>query len=247
MIRQLDSGLWVAESPLRMYGVELGARMTVMQISGGLLVHSPISAASELVQEVEALGRVTHVVAPSRFHHLFVGEWQQAFPDAAVYAAPGVEAKRPELSFDGLLTGDPEPAWADTVDQVLLEGIPATNEAVFFHKPSATLIASDLAFNIGPSSPPLTRFAFRMSGTYGRLRPTFLERLLVRDRAAFRRSLARILRWPFERVVVAHGDVVEENGRDELVRGYAWILDGASDASEGAERTQGGDVDERRS
>jgi hypothetical protein len=40
-----------------------------------------------------------------------------------------------------------------------------------------------------------------------------------------RRSLKPILQRPFERVVVAHGEVVEENGRDQLVRGYAWVLD----------------------
>lgn len=225
-MRELDSGLWVAESPLRFYGVELGARMTVMRLTESrLLVHSPIRATSELVREVATRGRVAHLVAPNRFHHLFVGEWQQAFPDASVHVAPGVERKRSDLTVDGLLTGSPESGWADTVDQVLVEGIPTTNEVVFFPRPSATLIASDLAFNIGPSSPPLTRFAFRMAGIYGRLRPTLLERLLVRDRAAFRRSLTRILQWPFERVVVAHGDVLEENGRDELARGYAWILD----------------------
>jgi hypothetical protein len=100
------------------------------------------------------------------------------------------------------------------------------NEVVFFHRPSATLIASDLAFNIRSSSPPLTRLFFRLGGTFGRLSPSLLERLLVRDRTAFRRSLERILEWPFERVVVAHGDVSEKGGREELVRGYSWLLGG---------------------
>jgi len=30
--------------------------------------------------------------------------------------------------------------------------------------------------------------------------------------------------------VVAHGEVRETGGREELVRGYAWVLDGAGGA-----------------
>ena len=95
---------------------------------------------------------------------------------------------------------------------------------VFFHRPSATLIASDLAFHIGASSPALTRLVFRLGGAYEKLAPTLLERMLVRDREAFRRSLERILEWPFDRVVVAHGEVLEKGGREALARGYHWLL-----------------------
>jgi hypothetical protein len=228
-MRQLHSDLWVAEAPLRYFGLELGARMAVVRLpGGGLFVHSPISATSELVREVRALGPVACIVAPSRFHHRFAGEWQGAFPEAAVHVAPGLERRRTDLKIAGLLGDRPEGAWADTIDQVLLAGIPSTNEVVFFHRPSATLLATDLAFNIGASSPRLTRLAFRLGGVYGRLTPTLLERILVRDRPAFRRSLTRVLQWPFERVVVAHGEVSEKNGRHDLERGYAWILEQAA-------------------
>ena len=223
-MRQLAPDLWIAESPLRFLALEVGARMTVVRLASGLFVHSPIAATAELVREVQSLGSVTSIIAPNRFHHLFVGQWQRAFPGASVFVAPGLEQKRPDLKIAGVLGDAPEPRWADSIDQVVLRGIPFTNEVVFFHRPSATLLASDLAFNIGPGSPRLTRIAFRMSGAYGRLSPTVLERLLVRDRAAFRRSLTRILEWPFERVVVAHGEPCETSCKDELARGYSWVL-----------------------
>ncbi|HEM45978.1 MAG TPA: DUF4336 domain-containing protein, partial [Alphaproteobacteria bacterium] len=187
-------------------------------------------ATADLVREVHALGRVAYLVAPNRFHHLFVGDWKRACPEASVYVAPALETKRADLAIAGVLGDEPEAGWAGTLDQVVLRGFPFANEVVFFHRPSATLIASDLAFNVGPGSPPLTRLAFRLAGSYGRLSPTILERLLVRDRKAFRESLERILEWPFERVVVAHGEVRETGGREELVRGYAWVLDGAGGA-----------------
>ncbi|MCP4004300.1 MAG: DUF4336 domain-containing protein, partial [bacterium] len=192
------------------------------------LLHSPIAATPDLVREVKALGPVAYIVAPNRLHHLFISEWQRACPDALLYVAPGLDTKRADLAFEGVLGDEPEPGWKDVVDQVLIGGFPFANEVVFFHRPSATLIATDLAFNIGASSPPLTRAAFRLARTYGRLAPTLLERLLVRDRAAFRNSLERILGWPFDRIIVAHGEVSENGGREELVRGYSWILGGGA-------------------
>jgi hypothetical protein len=49
--------------------------------------------------------------------------------------------------------------------------------------------------------------------------------MLVRDKASFRDSLRRVLDWPIERVIVAHGTVLETEGRRELARGYSWLLD----------------------
>ncbi len=230
-MRQLDRGLWISEQPLRFAGLEIGARMTVVRLPGGdLLLHSPIRPMLELVGEVRSLGPIAALVCPNRFHHLFATEWTKACPDAALFVAPGLERKRPDLRIAGVLSETPDALWAGALEQVVIQGLPLTNEVVFFHPASRTLIATDLAFNIGPDHPALTRWVFRLSGAYRRLAPTTLERVLVRDRARFRRSLERILEWPFERVIVAHGTVLEAGGRDELARAFSWVLDGAESA-----------------
>jgi hypothetical protein len=158
---------------------------------------------------------------------LYAGAWLEARPDAQLFLAPGLESKRPDLPLAGVLSDEPEPIWSGVLEQVVVRGLPITNEVVFFHAASRTLIATDLAFNIGPEHPALTRWAFRLSGAYRRLAPTNFERLLIRDRASFRASLERILEWPFERVIVAHGSVLETGGRRELARGYSWLLGSA--------------------
>ena len=226
MLRPLDEDIWIADASLRFGGIEVGARMTVVRLPDGrILLHSPIAASDALVGGIEKLGPVAFLVAPNRVHHLYVAEWTRACPDAALFVAPGLDTKRPDLAIAGVLGDSPEPGWAAVLDQVVLRGIPFTNEVVFFHRPTATLIATDLAFNVGPSSPFATRLFFHLLRTYDRLSPTFLERFLVRDRPAFRAALERILAWPFERVVVAHGDVKEHGGRAELEAGYGWVLD----------------------
>ncbi|BAZ14066.1 hypothetical protein NIES4071_59060 [Calothrix sp. NIES-4071] len=43
MLREIDNNLWVAEQPFKYWGLEVGARMTVIRlISGELIVISPI-------------------------------------------------------------------------------------------------------------------------------------------------------------------------------------------------------------
>ena len=76
--------------------------MTCIRLDdGSLFVHSPVKLDAELRKAVDERGPVRAVVAPNRFHHLFVGEWAAAYPDASVYGAPGLEEKRPDLRFDG--------------------------------------------------------------------------------------------------------------------------------------------------
>lgn len=225
MLRALDQGIWVAEQPLRFLGVEVGARMTVIRLADGrLLVHSPIRRVPERLAAVQALGEVAALIAPNRFHHLFAADWLAACPGARLYLAPGLAAKRPDLAGASLLSDEPEALWQGALEQVVVRGVPMMNEVVFFHPASQTLIATDLAFHIGPEAPAPTRLFIRLTGRYGELAPTVVERLLTRDRSAFRASLERILAWPFERVIVAHGTILERDGRGALARGYDWLL-----------------------
>lgn len=225
MLRELASDLWIADQPLRFLGIELGARMTIVRLPDArLLLHSPISCSRELTEQVEDLGTPMFLVAPNRFHHLYVHDWQRAYPGCGLHVAPGLDTKRPDLGIGGVLSESPPSDWSDVLDQALVSGSPVANEVVFFHRPSCTLIAADLLFNIGASSPALTRIAFRLTRAYGRPSSTLLERLLIRDRVAFRRSLERILCWPISRIVVAHGEVVESGGRAALRDAYAWLL-----------------------
>jgi hypothetical protein len=224
-LRKLDENLWVADRPQRFYGLEVGARMTVIRLlDGSLLLHSPIELDAALRRELDALGRVRFAVAPNRVHHLYAGKVADAYPESRLWVAPGLERKRPDLVFAGIL-GDEAPAeWHQEIDQVFFRGRPYENEVAFFHRASRTLIVCDLAFNFGPGAAAPTRVLMRLLRSYGRFGPSKLDPLLIRDRVAARQSLEQILDWDFDRVVVAHGDVLERGGRDALRQGYAWLL-----------------------
>lgn len=218
-------GLWCATQPLRFLGIDVGARMTVVRLpSGGLLLHSPIEPLPSLSAAVEALGPVEHVVAPNRFHHLFVGLWGDAGPNVQAHVAPGLLDKRPDLDGAHELGETADPTWAGVLDTCVVNGIPMANEVAFLHAPSRTLVTCDLAFNIGAAAPTATRFFFKAQGKYGKLETTFLEKLLTRDKAAARASIERILSWDFDRVVVSHGDILESGGHEAFRHAWSWLL-----------------------
>jgi len=223
-MQTLATDLWADQQPLRFVGMEIGTRMTVIRLpTGGLWIHSPIEATDERLEAVRALGEPAVLIAPTRFHHMFVGSWRDAFPDASLHLAPGLASKRPDLMPAEVLGDEAPAAWAGHIEQVVVKGFPLANEVVFYHPPTATLVATDLAFNPSPSFSVGTRFALRLAGVKGLLSPTLLERFGIRDRTAFRSSFDRILEWPFERVIVAHGDIVEVGGREALLEGYAFL------------------------
>lgn len=226
-MQQLAPDLWTTTRPQSFLGLPVGARMTVIRLaSGRLLLHSPLPLDAGRRAELDALGPVAYAVAPNRVHHLYAGDVRKAYPDARLWIAPGLEKKRPDLVYEAIL-GDEAPAeWRGEVDQVFFAGRPYENEVAFFHRASRTLITCDLAFNFGPRAPWRTRVFMSLIRSYGRLTPTKLDPLLIRDRRAARASLERILAWDFDRVVVAHGDVQETGGKALLREGYAWLLRG---------------------
>ncbi len=126
--------------------------------------------------------------------------------------------------FEAILGDEAPEPWRGQVDQVFFRGRPYENEVTFFHRASRTLVLCDLAFNFGPRTATPTKLLMKLIRSYGHLAPSTLDPWLIRDRAAARESLERILAWDFDRIIVAHGDVLESGGHDTLRRGYAWLL-----------------------
>ncbi|MET0275096.1 MAG: DUF4336 domain-containing protein, partial [Phenylobacterium sp.] len=91
--------IWLADGPqAEVIGFRYPTRMAVVRLDGrGLWIWSPVALSAGLRSELEALGEVRHVVAPNTLHDLFLGEWRQAYPQALLHAAPGLQPRRPDL------------------------------------------------------------------------------------------------------------------------------------------------------
>ncbi|HEX8236398.1 MAG TPA: DUF4336 domain-containing protein [Abditibacteriaceae bacterium] len=222
-LRELHSNsLWVAETPFRLLGLEVGARMTVVRLSDSpLLVISPIDLTPQLRAELDALGAVRCIIAPNRFHFLSVSEYSKAFPNAALFIAPGVKVADAPVS--GTLNEHAEALWSDVLDQAIFYGNKMEQEVVFFHRNSRTLILTDLCFNVRRATAPIQRVAARLLDINGKFGPSRLFRITTRDKTTARASRERILRWDFDRVVMAHGEVLESGGKAAMKRALRWL------------------------
>lgn len=212
-LQAVAENLWVAQQVMvKPGGVLIPLNMTVLRLrDGSLLLHAPIAIDEPLAADLATLGPVNHVVAPNSFHHLFVTPCLQRYPQAALYAAPGLPPKRPDLKPAGVLGAD-TPPWAGELDAIVIEGAPKLREVVFFHRASRTALVTDLLFNITHPYTAATGLVLRMMGTYRRLAVSRLWRWYTKDRKAQRPTLEQMLAWPFERIIPAHGVVYDGAG-----------------------------------
>ncbi|MFV8755848.1 DUF4336 domain-containing protein [Nannocystaceae bacterium ST9] len=226
-LRRIAESLWVGESELSIAGMPLAIRMTVIRLpSGDLVLHSPIAIDDDLAARLEQLGPIRHVLAPNRLHHLHVRAAAERWPRAKLWAAPGLPDKRPKLRFDEVL-GDVAPLeFEGVIETCLFAGAPLASEVVLYHRPSHTLIVTDLVFNVQRSTSSVSRLYWKAVGAWQRVAQTPVQRLMVRDRRAARVSLARMHAWPFERLIMAHGDIVERGAREAFASAVAKLAPG---------------------
>lgn len=233
VLKPVDADLWIVDGPVVAMRYLVGhipfsTRTTIVRLPDGRLwVHSPTELTPELKSEMDAIGAVAFLIAPNRLHWVGLAAWQNAYPEAVTHAAPGVAGKSAAGGFrvDQTLTETPPAAWAGVIDQVLVPGA-FMDEAVFFHRCTATLIVTDLIQNFerdhlkGRFLALLMRLGgvIHPHGTTPRdLRLTFLPR-----RQAVRRAAGIMLGWGPKRIILAHGRCYESNARAELLRALSW-------------------------
>ena len=119
--------------------------------------------------------------------------------------------------LDWFLADRPPELWAETLDQVLVRGNKYIGEVAFFHRPSRTLLLVDLIENITDQTPNVNwqlklwwKAVFHM---WNHPKPAPEYQLGWKDKTAARKSLERILQWDFERIVIAHGDLIETDAK----------------------------------
>lgn len=223
----LAEGVHCLESTLRIHaGFYMPVRSTLLRVDdGGLVMISPVRVDDALAARVDALGPVSHIVAPSKLHHLFVAEAAARWPSAHVCLPRGLPAKLEKLGravppHDVLPAGLPS-----GVQGVLLEGVPAMEETLFFHAASRSLIVTDLVFHVLAPEGLLTGLILRMVGAHRVLAQSRALRLLTRDRAAARASVEQVLALDFTRLIMAHGTVVDVDAKARLRGALHYMLD----------------------
>jgi len=222
-ITEQTDGIWTIDHPLRVRGlIPLGTRTTIVRLlDQSLLVHSPGPLSDEHHDQIAALGTVSVIVSPNLEHVLFLSDAASRYPNAQLWVAPGCPTALPR---DARTLDDTADApWKGALVDFQMAGMPRLRETVFLHEASGTLIVTDISFNIRRAG-FWDRMMLSMAGAYGKFGPSHLFRsYFLQDRAAFKESLDAVLAHDFERVILAHGDVVRDGGRDGLRAAFAFL------------------------
>ncbi|MBS0319864.1 MAG: DUF4336 domain-containing protein [Proteobacteria bacterium] len=227
MLHEFGPSLYVADGPtVSFHGFPYPTRMAVARLADRRLwVWSPIALTSALAMQVQALGRVTYVVSPNKLHHLFLAAWAARWPAAKLYAPPGLARKLRTLHFAADLRDEPDPAWADDIDQAIFSGSFALDEVAFFHRPSSTAIFGDLIQRFPASSlSGWKRVVMRLSGLVGAQGGTPIDwRMSFVRRAPARAALCKVLAWNPTRLLIAHGECAQSGAREIVRRALSWL------------------------
>jgi len=230
-LEQVHEALWLVEGEIvDFYGFPYPTRSVVVRLEDGdLWIWSPVDLSPGLRDELNRVGPVRHLVSPNKLHHLHLSEWRVAYPAAQLWGPASTIRRRRGLRFRGSLEDVAPREWRSEIDQAWFRGSFAMDEIVFFHRASGTAIVADL---IQAFSDPFLcahwtgwrRRAAEIDGITATRPGAPLEwRLSFLDRAPARSARAKVLGWPVERAVIAHGEWRRSDGHAFLMRALDWI------------------------
>lgn len=229
-LKELDKNIWVASQPFALMGVNLGTRMTIVRLENDeLLVYSPIKLTPTVRSLITELGEVKYVVAPNEFHYLYAKEFVEAFSGSQFYCVKGLVNKlkrKPHLlPPHQVLEFDKSYPWDFELSNILLEGGNMYTEYMLFHMESKTLIATDIMFNFQNTDDWKLELLLKLNGCYKKANPSRLLKYILKNKKEANRVFSYILKeWDFERLILAHGEIIESGAKRAIQKGFSYLL-----------------------
>jgi len=227
-MQQLAENIWIVDGKtVPFLTLPFTTRMTIIRLANGdLWLHSPINYSETLASQIARLGTVKYLIAPNHLHHLFIPDWQVAFPDAQTFGTDELIEKRDDIPFDGSLNEQQTFPWQDEIGQVMFTGSRLMEECVFFHNSSRTLIVTDLIENFPKEG--FTRVQQLLAKGTGILAPHGKMPIDWRlsfyfSKAKAREHLRTIKAWQPETIVMAHGCMIEQDAQVFLDKSFSWL------------------------
>ena len=232
-IQRFAPKVWMVEGPVvSFYGFPYPTRMVVIQLTdGSAWIWSPIALTEELASYiVKIVGPVKYIVSPNYLHWLFLKEWQEKFPEAKVFASPGLAKRKvaQDVNFFADLTSDARFEFSSDIDHIIFEG-GVMDEVVFFHKSSRTVIFCDLIQrHFEDDQVGWKGWLMRSDGLVGPMGSTpkewsfvfWLHGLLPKARLTLNVILEE---WKPEGMIIAHGEVAPSGACVIIENSLSWI------------------------
>ena len=224
MFRELEADLYVVEQPFEFFGLELGARMTIVRRKNDdLWVYAPFKVSEEELAAIKSKGKVRDIVVPNTFHTTQVGDFSRRFSDATVWALPELKPKLSSVPHETLNSVLNE--WKEDFDGFLFEGAKGFKEWTFCHRPSRTLLITDLGFHLPRQKTARGRIVARLNDVGRRFGPSRFERAMMKlgNRTQERQGIQTILDFDFGRILAGHGLVIEREAKRRFRAAYRFL------------------------
>jgi hypothetical protein len=215
-LRELDEGLLTVAGGIQMPLGNFPRRMTVVGLpERRTAIWSAIPLAEPQMQEIEALGVPSFLIVPG--HRLDIRAWKARYPDARVICPPGAQ----EMVEKPVKVNATNGTWDDPSVQFLtVPGIAGKEGALLVRRAGGTtLVLNDLLANVRH---PHGLGAHVMAGLLGfgvsaPQIPYVGKWMFLKDKQALAMAFRN---WSddssLERIIVSHGDVIEDNPRRVL-------------------------------
>lgn len=192
--------------------------MRVVRVGDELVVYSPTRTSDDVFERLDALGRVSVLVAPNHFHHLALPAFRARYPEARVLAAERALPRLASQGHRGLRAIEREALPSGLVVHVSEGTRSGETFLSYVHGGEKTLLVCDAFFHVCTPVHGLMGAVLRATATTPGLQcgRTF-KYLAVSDARAYRRWAEETLRAIApERVLFSHGETLE--GPDVLDR-----------------------------
>jgi len=224
----VDDGLLTVVGEIAMPLGRFPRRMTVIALAGGrIAIYSAIALDEPEMARIEALGRPSILIVPSDKHRMDAAIWKQRYPELRVVAPPGARAGVAEAVPVDATTSDILDDGA--VRWTVVPGTGGHEGALTVRRPGGvTLVCNDVIGNVAHPDGIGAKIMGRLAGfgVSGPEVPRVVKHMVVDDDKAL---AAQFRAWAEEpdlvRIIVSHGDVIEENPR-QVLRALADELDG---------------------
>lgn len=213
----IGSNMLTVTGDIHMPLMELPRRMTVVRLHDArLVVYSAIALDEDEMLALEKWGRPAFLVVPSDHHRMDAKIWKDRYPAMQVVAPHGARAKVEEL----LTVDTVAPEFKDLdVDFMTVPGTRGHEAALMVRSAgSCSLILNDVVGNIRDAK-GFGGWLLRIAGFAGDEPniPAVVKMTVVDDTAALRLQLIEWAAIPtLTRIVVSHGDIIEDNPRQAL-------------------------------
>ena len=218
--------------------------------NGKIAVFSPTALIPEAKEAVDQLGgNVGYIAAMDIEHHIFLGPWHAAYPNATVIGVEGLPEKRASQQNENVPFGvvftkkdkshqKVDEAFDQDFDYEYFDAH-MNREIIFNYKPERTLIEADALYNlpateqyskagVSAESGTLTKVFNFFQNTAGTAiwQKRFMWYVAAKDKPSFSASAQRVASWDFERIIPCHGDVIETGGMQVFRKLFEWYLNG---------------------